>query len=190
MNERVKKEKEYWDNIIKDNQFDMIFDPTPTAKELQSTILDFLEKGGKTIVEYGCATGRISRDLPIGERNLVGLDISNRMVDFCNTNNKDLNKQYLVTDGRTFNIPFDLLYSITVFQHIDDEGIKEILKEMKRNMNKYGRCLVQFVVGEEKTEFSWQRSEMEMYKYVLEAGFTSYKVFQRFLPNWRFMILK
>jgi cyclopropane fatty-acyl-phospholipid synthase-like methyltransferase len=195
MNERVKKEREYWDNIVKENRFDMIFDPVPTAKELQDWIMQFIEKKNNeeefVVVEYGCATGRISSGLSIDNSFLYGLDISNRMVNFCNFN-KGLNssKFYLVTDGRTFDIRFDFLYSITVFQHIDDEGIKEILKEMKRNMNKGGSCLIQFVEGTEKTEFSWQRSEMEMYKYALEAGFNSFKVMNQFLPNWRWMLLK
>ena len=58
---------------------------------------------------------------------------------------------------------------------------------MKKRIKKNGLILLQFVEGEEKTAFSWQRRFEEMQELCKDFNLTD--LGNKFFPNWRWILL-
>lgn len=103
----------------------------------------------KTILEIGCGIGRLLKPLAAKGHNLIGLDISTRMLEEAAIylSGKVNVKTYLLALDGLFPLKdnsIDIIYSIMVFQHIHDRAIiQRYLQESFRVLKDGGTIRVQ-----------------------------------------------
>lgn len=93
----------------------------------------------KNVLEIGIGTGRVAKSvLQSGCKRFVGIDISPKTIQRAKENLKEYKNIDLlemnILDFNKTNEPFDIVYSVLTFMHIDDkekafENIKELLKD-------------------------------------------------------------
>ena len=177
---RVEIEHEYWEKEANGGNIDRaVCDPG-----LEGVCLDnlwFWFGGREKVLEIGCGVGRLLKLTPVvGNTTYYGIDISESMVNECKerlSSRSDIDVR--LSDGRIIPFrdgTFDYVYSIAVFQHIDDDGLVQYLKEVFRVMKMTGTFRFQFVIGTEKTAFSWQRTENEMETMLSLCGFREFSL--------------
>lgn len=103
-------------------------------------ILDGFNVKGKRILEIGCGDGYYSRYLKKRGAEVVGVDISNNMINLAKKNAKKENLdipfykiegEHLEFEDKFFD--FDIVLTVTVLQHILDENIlNHLLSEVSR----------------------------------------------------------
>lgn len=101
-------------------------------------------------LDFGCGVGRLV--FPIAERakNVVGIDISEKMLETAEANAGDLNFEnvefFQTGDFFEKNTErFDLIHSTIVFQHIKPKTGLDIFERLVGFLNKNGMGVVQFV---------------------------------------------
>ena len=83
------------------------------------------------VLDVGCGTGAYTTSLAKGCKDIVGFDISAKMVEIASSKAKALglrNVNFLVADLEYFPFQekiFDLVFSINLFHHINDKRIIE-----------------------------------------------------------------
>ncbi len=95
-----------------------------------------LSFSGKSIMELGSGPGgNLALLEEKGARRLVGVDISQKMIDLARRRLKPSTELYK-SDGKIVPLEdalFDMVYSVTVLQHITDElMLKSVTSEMAR----------------------------------------------------------
>lgn len=160
---RVKQEKDYWDKAALDPQVDDKYICDLSLEECQAAIGNW----GGDVLEIGCGVGRLMRP------NWCGVDISENMLEIAQTRRPDCH--FYLNDGRT--LPFDdgvfsAVYSLLVFQHLDEDGIKSYIKEAYRVLDDLGIFRFQFIEGDEHEPFSQHYPLEKVKQWLEEAGFT------------------
>ncbi|MFD2166760.1 malonyl-ACP O-methyltransferase BioC [Thalassotalea euphylliae] len=92
-------------------------------------------KNDLTVIDLGCGTGFFSEILASRYQSVIGVDISNKMLNFTRENrNKDLR----LVAGDAYHLPFrdnsiDLIYSNLVIQWCDplEHAVEEIMRVLK-----------------------------------------------------------
>ncbi len=102
----------------------------------------------KKVLEIGCGIGRVTQFMANDFKDVVGLDISDKMVEMGNKRLLETkNIKLIATDGRTYpvaNDSIDLVFSFIVFQHMADrETIRKNFEEAARVLKKGGIMKVQ-----------------------------------------------
>jgi SAM-dependent methyltransferase len=101
----------------------------------------FLNKNHK-ILEYGCGNGRILKHLQ--DYNIYGVDL---VKDFLNDGREQRIKNlYHLNDN--LNILFDVIFSYTVFIHLNNEDTISALKYIYNHLNKNGKAYLQIPLYE------------------------------------------
>jgi ubiquinone/menaquinone biosynthesis C-methylase UbiE len=107
----------------------------------QSVALVAQLASGSHVLEVGCGTGLILREVATVANTAVGLDISHGMLGTCAA--RDLT----VVEASATQIPFadnrfDLVYSFKVLAHVDN--IEQALAEMARVTRPGGHLILEF----------------------------------------------
>jgi ubiquinone/menaquinone biosynthesis C-methylase UbiE len=160
MNQNI--EREFWDNAAKDPNVDTKYISDLSTEEC----LNAVGFWAGDVLEIGCGVGRLMRP------NWCGVDISSNMLDIASERKPDCH--FRLTDGRT--IPYDdevfrAVYSVLVFQHLDEDGIKAYIKEAYRVLEILGTFRFQFVEGNEHEPFSQHYPLSKIKEWLEEAGF-------------------
>jgi SAM-dependent methyltransferase len=97
------------------------------------------------ILDFGCGCGRVLNWLyRASKSNYYGTDIDKRAIEWCKNNLKfaefDLNKPFPPLGHRSES--FDLIYSISVFTHIDEETQQAWIQELHRVLKPKGILLI------------------------------------------------
>ncbi|MDP8889118.1 MAG: methyltransferase domain-containing protein [Thermoproteota archaeon] len=129
-----------------------------TRLEIQATLFDPLTKQtllnaglrkGMRCIDIGCGSGAVTRLMAnmVGNTgHVVGVDIDNRYLQYCNSNitswqniefvHDDICKSRLDSEER-----FDIAYSRFTFHHLTDR--REAVRSMKRLTKKGGTIMIQ-----------------------------------------------
>lgn len=104
---------------------------------------DELINNKKTIVDFGCGTGRLTEFMAKDFETVTGLDISRTMIAQGENRLRELkNVKLLETNGKTIPLPdnfIDLVFSYLVFQHIKTRSmVKNTFKEIYRILKPQG----------------------------------------------------
>jgi ubiquinone/menaquinone biosynthesis C-methylase UbiE len=90
---------------------------------------DKLLKGGESILDFGCGTGRLTEFMAKDFKRVVGTDISATMIARGKQRLKNLkNVELLETDGHSIPLPdssLDYVFSYLVFQHFKTRKMVE-----------------------------------------------------------------
>lgn len=196
MMNRVKEEKQYWDNFSKlKNAQDLLTEEATIEKCMNRLFASDVNFNPKVVLEIGSAIARltipVAKELP--NAVVVGLDVSDKLIEIAEKNVKKAkvkNIHFELGDGR--NIPdgihnLDFVYSITTFQHITEEGVKGYIQQVGKLLNKRGKFIFQFVEGEEKSAMSQQYNSEQMKEWCEESGLYVYDMVHDIYPNWVFL---
>lgn len=98
-------------------------------------------------IDFGCGIGRYSFPLAAHFHEVVGVDISEQMLQKAKSiaHEKQIsNTRFIHTnDLENLKKPVDFIYSVNVFQHIEDQNhIQEILQNLAKLLN--GFAYIQF----------------------------------------------
>jgi SAM-dependent methyltransferase len=87
------------------------------------------------MLDFGCGCGRLTRHVPVHQIDeSFGCDVDLKNVQWCQTNLPDQTFYHISPEGRTmFNdSAFDLIYSFSVFTHLDERLQDFWLQELNR----------------------------------------------------------
>ena len=104
----------------------------------------YLTRKNKKILEVGCSTGNLARQIIDMENNsYYGIDISQKYIDIATQSS--LKGTFLQMDARKLNFDnefFDIIMLSSVLHHIDDNVGKNCFKEVHRVLKKEGVVIV------------------------------------------------
>lgn len=112
---------------------------SPHNQTIKNKLLEVIgDYSDKSILDLGCGAGVFSRELSIKAKRIVGIDISEKVIDYAKTNNFNNNIKYIVKNISELNEideKFDIVFSDMVFNYIDDYDklLKDINKCLKEN---------------------------------------------------------
>lgn len=193
MEDRVKEEKKFWDKFASQPDVEERIADLPASKFLDQ-LWPHLPKAGK-VLEIGSGTGRlaipIAREFP--KLQVTGLDISPKMTTKAKANAKQRkNIKFVTGNGR--DLPkgnFDVIYSMTVFQHIDAEGVKTYIAEAANHLSENGVFIFQYVNGEENSAFSQQYVPEEIASFCADAKLEIFDFKEGVIhPSWNFVYVR
>jgi SAM-dependent methyltransferase len=94
-------------------------------------------------LDYGCGTGNFSFMLSEYFHKVIGVDISELIVNMAKGANKKNNISFELTSDLIFEYQYDVILSITVLQHItDDHQLTRLITQFERSLNKDGILVV------------------------------------------------
>jgi SAM-dependent methyltransferase len=105
---------------------------------------DILGQGGRRIIDIGCSTGACASSvIDMRMNNYVGIDIEPRYIEAAAS--RSPRGSFYVMDARKMPFPdgsFDLAMFIGVMHHMDNELVKDCLREVQRVLKSDGRVIV------------------------------------------------
>lgn len=128
------------------------------------------------VLDFGCGVGRIAIPLATIANEVVGLDISENMLEEARKN-KDLNDtpnlNFFQSDNELTHAKgkFNFIHSIYVFQHIPFPRGKKIVKRMLERLDCGGVMALQFLVSNDLSKIKkisyWMRIHIPGVKNIL-----------------------
>jgi len=168
--------------------------------------IDFINSlKNRKILDAGCGDGRFLEELKNkGANNLFGVDYSERAVLFA----KILIPEANIQTGNLFALPyednfFDTIFMIEVLEHIKLDKVDNVLRELRRVLNKNGNIIITVPSDKKTLEAKhYQHFSEKILREVLSSffrvediigqdkiGFSFLKFFYKFLDN-RYWLLK
>lgn len=118
-----------------------------TANWLINHFKKYIDFNNKSILDWGCGSGRVLRHLPkiIGASNKVyGTDYNSKYSKWCNENIQNvIVKENRLTPPLNYKDGFfDALYGISIFTHLSEQNHHLWFKELNRVLKKDGIILI------------------------------------------------
>lgn len=113
--------------------------PVPRSKVFHDWIRPHILANSSQILEVGCGEGNFLRHLTgtFPDKNIIGFDGSYKAVDSAQKKGLNVSRKIITGDDRL--PPTDVLIMINVLEHI--ENIENVLKIVKKSLNKNGRAI-------------------------------------------------
>jgi 2-polyprenyl-3-methyl-5-hydroxy-6-metoxy-1,4-benzoquinol methylase len=95
--------------------------------------------GNKSVLDLGCNTGFGTHILAKSARNVIGVDISRKAIDFARDKYADLGIEFRVINGEQLPFDkgeFDIVASLQVIEHV--VGYEKYLREIKKVLSPKG----------------------------------------------------
>lgn len=111
----------------------------------------------KSVLDFGCGTGRLVIPFAMRFEKVVGLDISKDILEIARQNaaKRDLkNIQFYLSDDNLTEISdqtFDLINSFIVFQHINLKRGERLIQNLLKLLNQKGICSLHITYFKERT---------------------------------------
>ena len=111
---------------------------------LQKTALEEVLrlKGDEVVLDFGCGSGRFSYWIAPRVKKVVGLEITQEMIELAEKSRTAQNVEFMHYDGVHFpSLPYsiDLILSVGVLQIMKREILKSTLSSLARYLKKDGR---------------------------------------------------
>lgn len=165
-------------------------DHKPRDRELLDQFAAQVKDHGR-VADIGCGPGQIARYLHDRGVDAFGIDLSPAMVEFASKAHPGM--EFRQGDMRALPLPDNSLAGITAFYsiiHIPRADVVNVLKELRRVLQKDGTLLLSFHRGDEIRHFEelWEKpvsldfiffERDEMVGYLEAAGFIIDEVIER-----------
>lgn len=96
----------------------------------------------KTILDLGCGTGELSKRLSENAQNILGIDISQKMLNVANEKNSRSNIEYKnlsLENISILNQKFDVIVSSLAFHYV--ENFQKLITDISRLLKKRGSLI-------------------------------------------------
>ncbi|WP_137680779.1 class I SAM-dependent methyltransferase [Aurantiacibacter suaedae] len=129
-------------------------------------------------LDFGCGVGRLT--IPLSEQfgSVVGLDVSEAMLDEARRNSDGRQIDYLLSDDALSRVEgsFDFVNSCIVFQHIPVARGMVILSQLLDRIRVGGGCLIHFST---KRHHGWKRELVYKIRHSVPGGQTVLNLLDR-----------
>jgi 2-polyprenyl-3-methyl-5-hydroxy-6-metoxy-1,4-benzoquinol methylase len=131
-------------NVIK--QFDKIAslpDKWDHNRQYQNYLIKYIPKNCNYILDIGCGTGELTKKLSLFGKEIIGIDISENMVNEAEKRNYDEKIRYIKISVEDYleetDKQFDIIISIAALHHMNEE---KVLKMMRNKLTESGKILI------------------------------------------------
>lgn len=196
---RIDFERKYWDQRAKTKDPDReMHDPEISLEEELKIIISGMPDKVDAILEIGCGIGRLT--IPLAKEFpkavVVGIDISIKLLDIAIERSKEPNLWFNSTNGRLIPIndkviggKFDFIYCVTLFQHLDEEGVKSYIRAVGESLRTGGNFLFQYIDGQEREPMSNHYYWPDIELWLKEAGMEVQSVREGLIyPIWNWVV--
>lgn len=186
MNQSPIDEERHWSSIDIDRPVDLHGDPPYDVERVIGRLQAAHRLAPERVLDIGCGVGRltnaVAKKVGVHGGTVLGFDISSRNV-FEAVSGAPANAYYWHSDGR--NIPagitgtFDLVYAITVFQHIPHDAKWNYIRQAADRLRDGGVFVFTLAVGDEPATFlnhQFTHTELEDFAAALTDLFTTVSV--------------
>jgi len=123
----------------------LLWDEKPRRVELGKRVSEYVNKyitNESEILDFGCGTGLVSLNFCDKVKSILGVDLSQKMVETYNKKSEILkcNAKAEVIDVNNVNKKFDIIVASMVFHHIED--IQEMLDILSEKLKKNGKLFI------------------------------------------------
>lgn len=125
----IQKIREFYDGYL-----DELTNENNRHKWILNSIDRFIPKG--RVLDLGCGTGITSRHLAKGERDVVAVDLSPKLIEYAVKMNSHFGRvEYIVDDISkcVWPEPFDSILMVDVLEHILPESVDKLFANLKLN---------------------------------------------------------
>lgn len=156
------------------DELSSIYDAWSQADPASSDSVEFYKNLGQSengvIAELGVGTGRIALELAVSGKNIIGIDISDKMLEICHAKARKLgvsDRMHLITnDIRDFDLmePADLIYLPfrTVGHLLTQNDRMKLFRSVYRNLKVGGRFIFDHYMFSERWAKSNERKQRLM----------------------------
>jgi SAM-dependent methyltransferase len=119
--------------------------------------------GFENILDFGCGTGRVLRNIPNRDQtNIWGIDIDSAAIQWCQEHLPGARFEHIDSNPPTHfdRESLDLIFSISVFTHLDERRQDQWLEEMSRLLRP-GGILIASVHGDYHRELHSREVDMK-----------------------------
>ena len=148
MNEKGRRKDPGEDSIYLDSRFyDLVIDSQGTSDQGLAFFLDHAKKYGDPVLDLACGTGRVTIPLIEAGFSVVGLDISEPMLDYARekAKSKGLQGEWIRGDMANFDLKqkFNLiLLAGATIGHLETlESLEGCLSSVRRHLTRTGRFI-------------------------------------------------
>lgn len=160
--------------------------PIPYYYKRRSLLLSYInqyveDNSVKKILDFGCGDGEYLKYFgnKYPNKDYYGIDISTSMIERAKAS-APFAKLCISNDGISFKNNFDLIYSIAVFAHIQDELIFPLFSNIYKHLNPFGKFILFEQTGSKRSDGDiWHRRTTQEYMQV--ATRCGFKIEQRHL---------
>jgi len=188
----VKDPKSFWQKISeRENWRDYIL-PRKDDKDfdregwIEAQRLFYFFDSSSTVVDYGCGIGRVLKYISERAGVAIGLDINPDFLEKARGYVKNDKVLFSLSDEYDQENVADLVYSLMVLQHNDQEHREGMIRHILRILKPGGVTVINFPRFEsnyyEETTFlhKFTRSEVE----TLASLFSSFRIVEGSLPDY------
>jgi len=119
----------------------------------------------RVCLEIGCGAGRVTWALANRFQRVIGIDVSDEMLDFARERVKARNVEFVRGSGVDLNVidtnGVSFVFSTMVFQHIPDTGVQyNLLREVARVLRPGGYFFIHLYAdkaGYERKKANWEK---------------------------------
>jgi len=130
--------------LLKNPYFFKIQQKMNNYKVVANEFKNYLNSKNKKILEIGCSTGNIAREIiDMDNNSYYGVDISKEYIEIAKKST--IRGKFLQMDARELsfdNESFDIVMLSSVLHHIDDDIGKNCFKEIHRVLKKDGVVII------------------------------------------------
>lgn len=108
-------------------------------REIKKLMMPFK---GQFVLDVGCGDGRLCYELKKANLEVVGVDFSERAIDFAKAFNPSV--KFYVKDIKDLqlNHKFDFIILMETLEHLIPKQIPTIMKNLSKNLKKEGRLII------------------------------------------------
>jgi len=185
------EENRWWSDLrgeeLKANAFGV---PPYDVEAVARFIMTYMDQG--TVIDIGCGPGRLGHTLArlnYGSE-FVGYDVSEEMVRQSNVfSPSNWTAHQIDWPSQITDEWITSAYSVTVFQHLPEEIVREYLYAVAERLVSGGQFVFTYATGSEDTFLSHQVSHETMTEWVRDAGLTPLRVATpEYHPAWNWMV--
>lgn len=154
-------------------------------------IKDYVHKENGSILDIGCGIGRLTE--PISNyfitSHVFGIDINPEFIAHAVEKSKDNNNvnrpTYILADNLSEFTNLDVIFSILVFQHINNEAKEEYIKQAGMALRQNGMFIFQYVEGTHSSRAMYDAKIVDVREWCKQANLKIIReTFDKLAPRW------
>lgn len=184
-------------------------DPIGTVAKIVGHLEEHLPDNATRVLEIGCGPGRILFPFAIGHPHVefLGTDFSPRMIRYASDRRPEVARAFRCAnvylyktstldifepdDDEPFpwEMKFDLIYAVELFQHLDDVAMLRYLTEARSLLRPSGTMWFQYVNNGRPAEpHSYPRTNDQVAGLMMDAGYECFGIgpLDDLHPEWRY----
>ena len=127
-------------NVFENYLKSRLEEDNPHNKTIKNKLFELVgDYSNKRILDIGCGVGSFCKDFSDKAKNIIGIDISSKVIEYALKNNNASNIKYIQGDiARLDEIDttFDIVFSDMVFNYIED--YEKLMKDIYKCLDKNG----------------------------------------------------